>query len=65
MICLLPNKMNWLSMSLLEYMDGAGLRTSDNKMYVASRIRVLVLHVKKLMELQGCGNAMATEHYTL
>jgi hypothetical protein len=36
-------------------MDGAGLQTSVNKMYVASRIRVLVLHVIKLMELRGSG----------
>jgi hypothetical protein len=36
-------------------MDGAGLQISVNKMYVASRIRVLVLHVIKLMELRGSG----------
>jgi hypothetical protein len=40
-------------------MDGAGLQTSDNKMYVAARIRVLVLHVKKLMELRGSGFSIA------
>jgi hypothetical protein len=34
-------------------MDGTGLQTSVNKMDVASRIRVLVLHVIKLMELGG------------
>ncbi len=36
-------------------MDDDGLQTSDNKMYVGSRIRVLVLHVIELMELQGSG----------
>jgi hypothetical protein len=36
-------------------MDGAGFQTSVNKLHVASRIWVLVLHVKKLMELWGSG----------
>ncbi len=36
-------------------MDDGGLQTSVNEMYVASRIRVLVLHVIKLMELPGSG----------
>jgi hypothetical protein len=36
-------------------MDDDGLQTSVNKMYVASRMRVLVLHVIKLMELGGSG----------
>jgi hypothetical protein len=36
-------------------MDGAGVQTSVNKIYVASRIRVSVLHVIKLMEVGGSG----------
>jgi hypothetical protein len=36
-------------------MDDDGLQTSINKLYVTSRIRLSVLHVIKLMELQESG----------